>query len=280
MTHMEKVTDWNSLWRELVEIKALSRKEKPGAEPQADAWADRAIEFKKGVKRRWARPDSSRDFILSQLDADSTVLDIGAGTGAWSVLLSRYAKHITAVEPSSSMIKVMRESLAAENITNVSIVQASWPDVSVKPHDFSLCSHAMYGCADLAAFVRQMAACTRCMCFLLLRAPALDGVRAEAARHIWGQPLDSPNFTIAYNILIQAGIYANVLMENTGFWKSRTSSSLSEALRNMKRYLGLNESSEHDEYLMKLLSRRLARKGGKYIWPPEVRSALVYWRVS
>jgi 2-polyprenyl-3-methyl-5-hydroxy-6-metoxy-1,4-benzoquinol methylase len=277
---MEKITDWNSLWRELVEIKARSRKQRPDAEPHPDIWADKAIEYQEGVKRRWIRPDSSREFILSKMDPDSTVLDIGAGTGAWSALLSHHAKHVTAVEPSSAMIEVMRESLAAENITNVSILQGSWPHVSVEPHDFSLCSHAMYGSPDLRAFVLKMDACTRRTCFLLLRAPSLDGVRAEAARHIWGQPLDSPNFTIAYNILIQAGIYANVLMENTGLWKSRTSSSLEDALSSMKRFLGLNDSSEHDEYLMELLRRRLTWKDGQYVWPPEVRSALVYWDVG
>jgi len=277
---MEKVTDWNSLWRELVDIKARSRRHRRGSGSQADVWADRALAFREGVRRRWMRPDSSREFILSQIDADSTVLDIGAGTGAWCALLSRRAKHVTAVEPSPSMIEVMGQSLVAENITNVTIVQGSWPDVSVEPHDFSLCSHAMYGYPDLTAFVRHMVACTRRICFLLLRAPTLNGVRAEAARHVWGQPLDSPNFTIAYNILIQAGIYANVLMENTGLWKPRTSSSLEEALSAMKRYLGLNESGEHDEYLMELLCRRLILKDGRYLWPPEVRSALVYWQVG
>jgi 2-polyprenyl-3-methyl-5-hydroxy-6-metoxy-1,4-benzoquinol methylase len=277
---MEKATDWNSLWRELVEIKARSRKRKSSEAHEADIWAERALEFREGVKRRWVRPDSSREFILSQLDADATVLDIGAGTGDWCALLARRAKHVTAVDPSSAMIQVMRDSLAAENITNVTIVQGSWPDVSVEPHDFSLCSHAMYGCPDLAAFVRQMVACTRRMCFLLLRAPTLDGVRAEAARHLWGQPLDSPNFTIAYNILIQEGIYANVLMENTGLWKPRTSSSLEEALSSMKRFLALGESGEHDDYLMELLRRRLKWKGRKYVWPQEVRSALVYWQVG
>jgi 2-polyprenyl-3-methyl-5-hydroxy-6-metoxy-1,4-benzoquinol methylase len=277
---MEKVTDWNSLWRELVEIKANSRKRKFGADPQADIWADRAQDFQEGVKQRWVRPDSSREFILSKIDADSTVLDIGAGTGAWSILMAPHAKHVTAVEPSGSMIEVMRESLLAENIANVSIVQGSWPDVSVEPHDFSLCSHAMYASTELATFIRRMVACTRRMCFLLLRAPSVDGVRAEAARHIWGQPLDSPNFTIAYNVLLQVGIYANVQMENTGLWKPRTSSSLEEALSNMRRFLGLNESAEYDDYLMGLLRRRLVWKDGQYVWPPEVRSALVYWEVN
>ena len=138
----------------------------------------------------------------------------------------------------------------------------------------------MYGIPDLAAFVLRMAGRTRRTCFLLLRAPSLTGVRAEAAQHIWGQPLDSPNFTIAYNILLQNGIYANVLMENTGLWKPRTSSSLEEALESMKRYLGMNRSDKYDKYLTELLQRRLRWDGAKYLWPPDVRSALVYWEVT
>ena len=220
---MERITDWNSLWRELVEIKARSRKRKSGGKPPSDIWVDRARDFKEGVKRKWAKPDSSRDFILSHIDPDGTVLDIGAGTGDWAILLAPRVRHVTAVEPSPSMVEVMRESLAAAKISNVSIVQGEWPDVPVEPHDYSLCSHAMYASPDLKIFILRMEACTRRTCFLLLRAPSIDSVRAEAALHLWGQPLDSPNFTIAYNVLLQAGIYANVLMENTGLWKPRTS---------------------------------------------------------
>jgi 2-polyprenyl-3-methyl-5-hydroxy-6-metoxy-1,4-benzoquinol methylase len=279
---MEKITEWSSLWRELVEVKSRSRKRDMSAEPMADFWCVRAREFDEGVKRRWAKPDSSREFILSQLDASATVLDIGAGTGAWTVLLARRARQVTAVDLSEAMLEVMRENLAAEAITNVKTVQGAWPDVSVEPHDFSLCSHAMYGCPDLPAFIARMAACTKRMCFLMLRAPTLDGVRAEAAQHIWGHPLDSPNFTIAYNILLQMGICANVLMEDTGLWKPRMSASLEDAFSDMKRHFGLNGNSEHDEYLMELLRRRLTWHASRnqYVWPREVRSALVYWTAN
>jgi hypothetical protein len=108
----------------------------------------------------------------------------------------------------------------------------------------------------------------------------MDGIRAEAAQHLWGQPLDSPNFVVAYNVLIQMGIYANVLMENTGYWKPRTSTSMEEALSRLKRGLGLTESEEHDGYLLELLRRRLRWSFGKYVWPQEIRSALVYWKVE
>lgn len=270
---MEQLTDWNALWRELVRLRIESR----GDKGTIDAWHARASDFKKSVRLRWKKPDSSRNFILSKVRGDSTVLDIGAGTGAWAEWLAPHVRKITAVEPSPSMIAVMRQSLDEGTIENVDIVQGSWPDVSVDVHDFSLCSHAMYDCPDLPAFIRKMEACTSDTCFLLLRVPTLSGVRSEAARHIWGQPLDSPNFTIAYNILLQMEIGANVLMEDTGLWRARTSESLEEALHSMKKFLGLNTDGEHDHYLRQLLQRRLRFQNGRYEWPQEVRSALVYW---
>jgi len=276
---IERTTDWNSLWRELVALKLTSRKRRFGPEQASDLWTDRALKFDEGVQRRWSKPDSSRAFILQQVGQESSVLDIGAGTGAWSVLLASRAKHVTAVEPSESMIEVMRRRLAAEGIANVTILQGNWPDVSVPRCDYSLCSHAMYGYPDLAAFIRRMVECTSRKCFLLLRAPAIDGIGAEAARHIWNHPFDSPNFIIAYNILLQLGIYANVLMEDTGLWESKRSASLEEAMRRLKRRFGLLESHEHDEFLMDLLRRRLTVQDGEYVWPPEVCSALVYWSV-
>jgi 2-polyprenyl-3-methyl-5-hydroxy-6-metoxy-1,4-benzoquinol methylase len=274
---MEKMIDWSALWEELVAVKARSREKFRGK--RADSWCRKASEFKESVKRRWETPDSSRDFILSKMTPDSTVLDIGAGTGAWAALLAPYVKRVTAVEPSPSMIEVMEESLREEGVRNVEIIQGSWPDISVASHDFSLCSHAMYGYPDLRAFIDKMVACTKDTCFLLLRSPALDGLRSEAARAIWGQPMDSPNFTIAYNVLLQMDICANVLMENTGFWKPRTSASLEEAFKSMKRYLDLDGIDAHDDYLRQLLKRRLTYRDGVYVWPREVRTALVYWSV-
>ena len=73
------------------------------------------------------------------------------------------------------------------------------------------------------------------------------------------------------------GIYANVLMENTGFWKPHVSSNLEDACQRLKRGLGLFGTDAHDEFLMDLLRRRLMWRDGVYIWPKEVRSALVYW---
>ena len=278
---MEKVTDWIRLWRELVQAR-MAAQETADAESEQDRWKSKSRDFDASVRRRWARPDSSRDFVIAQLDAapGSTILDIGAGTGSWAILLSPHVHKVTAIDSSAAMIQVMQENLHAEDIANVQIIQGIWPDVQVELHDYTLCSHAMYAEPDLPAFVRRMVRVTRRTVFLLMRAPTIDGIMAEAAIRIWGHPYDSPNFQVGYNALLQMGIYPNVLMENTGLWKPWTSASFEDALSEMKRRFGLGQNSEHDDFLMDLLRRRLTRVDRAYEWSSSVRSALVYWNVD
>ncbi|OGO06839.1 MAG: hypothetical protein A2Y73_03330 [Chloroflexi bacterium RBG_13_56_8] len=273
---MEHITNWTALWRELVETRYRSRHSESKADQ--DSWRERARHFDAAVKRRWAEPDSSRRFILSQIDENCTFLDIGAGTGAWAVALAPKTRRITAVEPSPAMIEVMRENLAAEGIENVDIVQDAWPDAEVGVHDLSLCSHAMY--ADFPRFIQRMIESTARTCFLLMRAPVANGVMALASRRVWGHPHDSPNFIIAYNILLEMDIFANVLMENTGTWGAWTNETMESAFDEIKTKLGLEGPSEHDDYLKGLLCERLTYQDGQYVWPPSMRSALVYWDVT
>jgi SAM-dependent methyltransferase len=277
----EKMMDWISLWDELVRVQNCGyahdkRLDKP------DHWQNRAKEFDDHVRRRWQQADSSRTFILSQLDAlpGATVLDIGAGTGAWEMLLARHVSRITAVEPSPAMLQVLHSNLESEKITNVEIVEDTWPHAQVGVHDFTLCSHAMYGFPDFVLFIQSIAAVTRHLCFLLIRAPTMDGVMAEAARHVWGHPYDSPNYQVALNALLQMGIFPNVVMEDLGRWEPWASESLEDARDQIKRRLGLSQTTEHDDFLLDLAQRRLTREDHTYVWPRAMRTALVYWAVA
>lgn len=271
---MEKDLDWAQLWRQLIETRTQRTTRKV-----EDAWAGRAQAFNEHVKTRWEKEDSSRSFLVDLLKTHpgSTVLDIGAGAGAWACLMAPHAARITALDPSSAMIAVMGENLKNAGTTNVEIVQASWPEAEVEEHDFCLCSHAMYDSPDLPAFVRRMEAVSRKGCVLVMRAPEPGGVMAELAREIWGQPHDSVNFQVAYNCLLQIGIFANVLMEDRGSWKTWSHGSLEEAFLEVKNRLGLMEDPSHDGFIRKVLARRLVRVDDRYIWPSGVRSALVYW---
>ncbi len=270
---MESNTDWLALWRHLSAVPFGGHRE-PDEE---DVWRRRARRYRDQVRRRWSRPDSSREALLAMLGPGDTVLDIGAGTGAWTALLARHVRRVTAVEPSAGMREVLRETLAQEGLHNVDVVEGAWPEVDVGPHDVSLCAHAMYGVADLAEFVTRMERVTRRTCCLLMRVPQADGVMAKAATLIWGHPHDSPNFVVAYNALWQMGILADVLVEDTGLWRPWTHDSLDEALADVMRRFGLGEDDPRVGALRELLRSHLVVRPDGVEWPRGVRSALVRW---
>ena len=273
--------NWIQLWNDLASLREW-RYQLTDTSENHDRWKTRAHEFDSHVRRRWAKRDSTRTFLISLLQAmpHSTVLDIGAGTGKWAILLAPYAKHVTAIEPSPAMIEKMQGNLANEQVKNVEIVQTRWEDATVAKHDLTLCSHAMYGIADFAQFIRSIQAATRHTCALLLRAPAMDGVMAEAALKILGHPYDSPNYQIAFNALLQMGIFPNVLMEEPSSWEPWSHASLDDAFIEIKQRFRLGDKTEHDEFLRDLLQRRLTLQDGRYVWPPGMRTALIFWRVN
>ena len=273
--------NWIQLWNDLVNMREWRYQQSDSSENH-DRWKTRAHDFDSHVRRRWTRRDSTRTFLISLVQSipSATVLDIGAGTGKWAILLAPYAKRITAVEPSSAMIEKMRGNLADGKIENVDIVQSLWQDTLVEQHDVALCSHAMYGINDMAQFISKMQAATRHTCALLLRAPTMGGVMAEAAMKIWGHPYDSPNYHIALNALLQMGIFPNVLMEEPASWEPWAHASLEDAFAEIKQRFRLGENTEHDEFLRDLLRRKLTYQDGRYVWPQGMRTALLFWRVD
>ena len=265
---------WSDLWHELVEHARCHDTRTSG-----DYWAGRAEEFQDRATLRAPRSETLRRFVADKVSTGSSVLDIGAGTGSWSVFLAERAGTVTALDNSPAMIQLLRRNVAAAGVRNVEIVEGTWPEIEVDEHDYSLAAHSMYGCQDLPSFVLRMTAMTRRACFLVVRAPLPDGVISEAADHLWGGPLDSPGFPVAYNVLLELGLLADVLVE-PGPPTQRTSATMADALARLKRQLGLSRTGDHDAYLTTLLGQRLEHRDGMLVWPPENRSVLVHWELA
>ena len=115
-------TDWLDLWRELT----VATSHSPNSEL--------IKRFKDHAKKQSERPDPLLDFVLKQLDSHTTVLDIGAGSGRWTVPLAKIARIVTAVEPSGAMRDMLIENIASAKLKNVQIVQTSWEEATVESH--------------------------------------------------------------------------------------------------------------------------------------------------
>ena len=71
--------------------------------------------------------------VLNLLTEDMSVLEIGAGTGIFTKQIAKKVKRVTVVEPSPSMISVMKDSLEQKGIKNVRIIQSKWEEAEVGP---------------------------------------------------------------------------------------------------------------------------------------------------
>ena len=166
------------------------------------AWADRVRRNREQVERFREAPDGP-DFYASVssifrddpdrrgdpvLDAlrghvrsDDTWLDIGAGAGRYALPLARSVRRVIALDPSTSMLGALRETMAEHAIDNVDVVEARWPAAAglralkgSLPTDVSLIAHVGYDVEAIGPFMEAMEQSTRreCLAVLMERSPA------------------------------------------------------------------------------------------------------------
>ena len=260
-------TDWLELWRELVTAitQTTSRQSMDRYETH----------FR---KKTHERPDPLLDFILQDVENQSTVIDVGAGNGRWAIPIAKKAKDVTAVEPWDSRLNILRQNMATANLRNIHIVQAPWEEALVEPHDIIVCAHTASTNPEFAAFIRKMERHTKKRCYLAVSLPPRNGIIGKLSLSIYGHSYDSPNAIIAYNALYSIGIYANMLVEEDIYhWVDST---FEKAFARAKRHLRLESSAAHDKLIRDTLSHHLTYTDNLYLWPDGIRSALLWWNPS
>ena len=66
-----------------------------------------------------------------------TVLDLGCGSGAYTVHMARQAKQVTALDISEVMLDGVRKAAAENGITNIDYVLSDWMDFT-PPHKYDI----------------------------------------------------------------------------------------------------------------------------------------------
>jgi SAM-dependent methyltransferase len=258
-------TKWLDIWRDLA---ILNNK-------NFEARGDLPIRYKEHAKKQSERFDPLLDFVLKNTNRNTTALDIGAGSGRWTVPLASTCKIVTAIEPSVDMREILGQNIGAAGLTNVRIVPDPWEEALIGQHDISVCAHAMYSNPDLASFIHKLELHTRKTCYLAIRLPPVNGIIGDLSFAIYGRYHDSPNAIIAYNALYELGICANVLVENEIYrWENNT---YEDAFSRAKHHLHLNLTDKYDTLVKETLRRRLIRADNSLMWPDGMRSALLWW---
>lgn len=274
---METSTNpWAEHWRSLVEARRVQVESLNNQSPQTGYWDRRADIF----RRMTDRFDAASDPLVALLRPDlpgRTLLDVGAGTGRYAIPLARIAASVTAVEPSAGMRRHLEDSVGRAGLSNVRIVDATWEDAIVDPHDVVLASHILYPIADVVPFIRKLDAHARHSCVICIRVDQIGGDLAELWQRIWGSTrAPEPTLIDLYNVLFSLDIRANVQLVP---FSAGTFDNVDEAIEQARGMLFLQaDDHQHDTWIKSFLAERLIERNGQLTWRDSRQAALVWWK--
>jgi ubiquinone/menaquinone biosynthesis C-methylase UbiE len=122
------------------------------------------------------------------LDRDSTLIDLGAGTGTFAVAAAAFCAHVVAVDVSPAMTAALRARVANLGIDNVTVVDGGFLSYEHRgePVDFVFTRNALHQIPDFwkGVALARIASFLRPTGILRLRDLVFDFVPADADERI------------------------------------------------------------------------------------------------
>lgn len=271
--------DFVERWRQIVDRRRIQMERANAAAGinSADYWARRAPAYRKSLHERMDE-DPFLLRVLQSVTPETTVLDVGAGTGRHTLALARRVRQVVAVEPSPAMRGLLEQDAAASGLQNVATVASEWLAADVAPADVVICSHVLYPISGVVPFIEKLSACAKQRVFVCLRVDPLPtdmGLWSE----FHGEPLQGqPVYSDLVNVLLQVGVVADVEIVEHPF--TLTFGDLDEAVAQVRNGVCLREDdAAATAKLRTLLESTLQRTANGRLGPhiPSARSAIVSW---
>ena len=241
-------------WQELIRARAAQMDAAYArlGRTSADFWDRRARGFHRST-RESAASDPLYLRLREQVTSQNSVLDVGAGTGRFSLALSPFVRQVTALEPNASMLQYLREEIEAGGITNINVLRSTWEEAPDDLRaDIVICSHVLYPILDIVPFLKKLHAASEQACFISMRAISFDALTAPLWRHFHGEERQPPpGYIHALDVLYELGIYAQVEITKMPF--AFTYPSLQDAEDELLDQLILEESEQTRHELRGLL---------------------------
>lgn len=270
----------------------------PSAEQALEAWAARVRANREQVDRFREVPDGpdfyasvasmfrddprrqhepALEVIRSLVRPDDTWLDIGAGGGRYALPIALRAREVIALDQSAGMLGVLRETMAAEGIANVRIVQDRWPASQPLAADVAFIAHVGYDVEQIGPFLDCMEAAARRLCVAVLfdRRPTYFFDALWPAIH--GEPRATLPALREFLVLLLARdrLFELQLAERPPM----STDSLDQALQMARRQTWVRPGSPKDELLRARLRGSLVERDGRYAFSWDTSwVGVVTWR--
>lgn len=267
---------WQRLVRERLDAAALLDRDRDGIPPAF--WDERAERFARRVADTGAH-DPLLPRISAHVDVDTVVLDVGAGTGRFSLALAAEAREVVALDPSEGMLRILTEQARSQGVSNVRTVLGRLEDRHDVSGDVVLCAHVLPVLPDARTFLARLDRVARRRVFVYLGAGSSDLRTDPLWRHFHGRsrpPL--PSYLDAVALLRELGI--TVQVEVVEVPTSDRYATVAEAVEDHVDLLRLDDSEDVRAELTELLDTWLVRRpDGTLRAPvPALPAAILSWR--
>lgn len=200
--------DWNKAWHRAYNNSSGQSRKKFNK----SYWDDRAKHFSTIDNGALGRVQAM--FQHLQINAATSILDIGCGPGNLSIPLAKTVKKVTAIDPAKNMIEILNGTAEKNNLTNITCLQKSWdeltPGEDFPQHDIVLASYALL-MKDLQKALKKMdQAATETVCLFWF-----GGRESFGFDKLWPKLFNQeytalPDHLYVLNLLNSLDIYANL----------------------------------------------------------------------
>jgi SAM-dependent methyltransferase len=265
----------------------------------ADAWTDqvraarqqidrlREVEDPPDLYTSWATrfaldprrtDDPALEVLRSMARAGDTWLDIGAGGGRYALPLALIVGQVIAVEPSASMVAVLRDGIAAHGIDGVEVRSETWPQSAPVRADVALLAHVGYDIESFGgAFLDAVEDAVK-RCVVIMRASGATRMGEVLWPLVHGEPRQSyPMLGELLQLLEARDVSPTVTYVDRGSWGYDSRQQLLAAAR---RLLYLADGSAKDRELERVVAERASERDGQWEldWTP-MQDGIVTWDV-
>ena len=242
---------------------------------QGDFWKNVAPMFRADPHRT---DDEALNAISELVGTDSTVLDVGGGAGRFAVALSLTCKSVTVVDPSESMLEQLQEATTEAGQSNVTSVHSDWETAEVEPEDVVLCSHVVYGVADIRPFIEKLNAHARRRVVLLSFVDSPQSNVAALWEPVHGERrINLPAMPELMNVLWEMDIYPSVRMLTSA--RVQSFESVDAAFEELSNRLFLAHDSPAQARLEAVVEDYLESldNGWRIVGARPVRQGVIWW---
>lgn len=158
-------------------------------------------------------PGEILERVSSLISPGSTILDIGAGTGAFAIPLAQKAGRVIALDSSSYQLGILNEKAAARGIENIVLVNQEWSRADLNDDvDYSLAAYSLFD-EEIERFLGRMLEVSRRGVFIVFRAGETD-ILSDFA---YG-PRPSTDYFCLQNILVEMGYSFQAEIFSRDYW--------------------------------------------------------------